>query len=444
MNNRRTANGHGNGNGEVAPDLGSFPNWTFRQIVTATLVALGVVLAFVLLIRFYMVVFVFFVAVALEVATRPAVVWLTRRGLRTWMAVLLVYLVLIALIGAIGWAVAPMLAGEVGTIAEQLPDYYERLRGWLQTSNSRMLRSIGSSLPLEPSLPVLLQAANTQAAAGATPWGMLSTISRGIFFALAIFALAFYWTLEGEVITRRLLMRMRRERREQTRALIAEMEGKIGGYFRGQAILCVIIGVVSTIAFFALGIPYALMLGLLMGIFEALPVIGPTLGAIPAVVITLAIAPDKVLLVVGVLVAIQVLENNLLVPRVMDESVGVNAIISILAITAFGILFGLGGAILAIPLAAIVQIFVNRMLFDLPMPEEVVASPAQTPDAANRNRFTVLRMEAQALAQDVRKNVRNATEENGQPDQEGEVAEDMIETIAKDLDNLLLQLEGRV
>ena len=97
MNNRRTANGHGNGNGEVAPDLGSFPNWTFRQIVTATLVALGVVLAFVLLIRFYMVVFVFFVAVALEVATRPAVVWLTRRGLRTWMAVLLVYLVLIAL-----------------------------------------------------------------------------------------------------------------------------------------------------------------------------------------------------------------------------------------------------------------------------------------------------------------------------------------------------------
>jgi hypothetical protein len=227
------------------------------------------------------------------------------------------------------------------------------------------------------------------------------------------------------------------------RNLIAEMEGKIGGYFRGQAILCVIIGAVSTLAFFVIGIPYALVLGLLMGIFEALPVIGPTLGAIPAVVITLAVAPDKVLLVIAVLVAIQVLENNLLVPRVMDESVGVNAIISILAIAAFGILFGLGGAILAIPLAAIVQIFVNRMIFDLPIPEEVVASPAQEPNAANRNRFTVLRMEAQALAQDVRKQVRNTSEENGRPDEEGEAAEDMIETIAKDLDSLLLQLEGR-
>jgi hypothetical protein len=237
-------------------------------------------------------------------------------------------------------------------------------------------------------------------------------------------------------------MRVSLARREQVRELIAEMEGKIGGYFRGQAILCVIIGVLSTLAFFVLGIPYALVLGLLMGLFEALPVIGPTLGAIPAVIITLAVAPDKAVLVVGVLVAIQVLENNLLVPRVMDESVGVNAIVSILAITAFGILFGLGGAILAIPLAAILQIFIKRLLFDLPMPEEVVAAPAQAAGAANRSQYTVLRLEAQALAQDVRKNVRS-TDENDSPDAESEAAEDLIEAIAQDIDSLLLQMEAR-
>ncbi|MCC6167276.1 MAG: AI-2E family transporter [Caldilineaceae bacterium] len=439
--------------GSTPLGFGPFPRWTMRQVIGATLVALGVVLGFVLLVRFYMVVFIYFVAVALEVATRPAVAWLTRRGLRAWMAVLLVYLLMLLFAAAVLWAVAPMLAEQTATIIERLPDYYQRLRDWLQTSSSRLLRSLGAALPLELSLPELLAftqvqnttdaAAGTEVAAATSPWGWLGTVSKAVFLTLALFALAFYWALEGEVIVRRFLMRIPLDRRDLVRGLITEMEGKIGGYFRGQAILCVIIGVLSTLAFFVLRIPYALILGLLMGIFEALPVIGPTLGAIPAVIITLAVAPDKVILVVGALVTIQVLENNLLVPRVMGESVGVNAIVSILAITAFGILFGLAGAILAIPLAAILQIFINRMLFDLSMPEEVVAMPAKAASVANRNQYTVLRMEAQALAQDVRKNVRNTdVEEAGNPDEESQVAEDMIETVAKDIDGLLLQMEG--
>jgi hypothetical protein len=187
-------------------------------------------------------------------------------------------------------------------------------------------------------------------------------------------------------------------------------------------------------------VPYALVLGVLMGIFEAIPIIGPTLGAIPAVVITLATAPDKVVWVVVALVAIQVLENNLLVPRVMDQSVGVNAIVSILAIAAFGVLFGLGGAILAIPLAAILQILFNRMLFDLPAPEEMVDSPAPG-ENGKRDRLAMLRLETQELVQDVRKQVRNE-EGAGEPDPRGEEAEDLIESVALDLDNLLMELEG--
>lgn len=445
------------GTAESQPPDGwaSLPDWSFRQTLIATLVALSVVLGFVLLVRFYMVVFIVFVAIALEVATRPAVAWLTQRGLRPWIAVIVIYLLLLAFVAGILWAVAPMLIEQAATITERLPDDYQRLRDWLQTAGSRLLRSLGAALPLQLSIAELVQSASAgvgtttggaasaaDAAAVTTPWGLFGAVSRAIFLTLTIFALAFYWTLEGGAITLRLLLRIPLTQRDQVRNLIAEMEGKIGGYFRGQAILCVIIGAVSTLAFFVLRIPYALVLGLLMGIFEALPVIGPTLGAIPAVIITLAIAPDKVLLVVAVLVAIQVLENNLLVPRVMDESVGVNAIVSILAITAFGILFGLGGAILAIPLAAILQIFVNRMLFDLPIPEEMVATPAQRAGAANRGQYTVLRMEAQALVQDVRKQVRTG-DENDSPDEEGEAAEDMIETIAQDIDSLLLHLEAR-
>jgi predicted PurR-regulated permease PerM len=417
-----------------------FPNWTMRQVIIATLVALSVVLAFVLFYRFYMVVFIFFVAVALEVATRPAVAWLERRGVRRWLSVLIIYAILLALLAGLVWLIAPLLMAQVGEIMAQAPSYYQRLRDWLQTSESRLLRSLGTVLPLELSLPALMPAAP----APTTPWEMVRTAGGALFVALAVLLLAFYWTLENELIIRRLMLRTSMERREQARALLAEMEGKIGAYFRGQAILCVIVGVLSILVFFLLGVPYALMLGLLMGIFEAIPVIGPTLGAIPAVVITLAAAPDKVIWVVAALVAIQVLENNLLVPRVMDQSVGVNAIVSILAITAFGVLFGLGGAILAIPLAAILQILVNHTLFDLPIPEEVVGAPSAENGGAQENgkrdRITVLRLETQELVQDVRKQVRSQ-DAPAEPDLHGEEAEDLIESIAQDLDSLLRQME---
>ncbi|HXF62298.1 MAG TPA: AI-2E family transporter [Caldilineaceae bacterium] len=434
---------------ENAPPGGyAFPNWTLRQVIMGTIVALGVVLAFVLLYRFYMVVFIFFVAVALEVATRPVVVWLERRGLRRWMSVLLLYIILLAALIGLVWAIAPLLAAQIGSILEQAPDYYQQARDWLQTHQSRLLRTIGTSLPLELSLPQLAPAGAAGEAVPTTPWGIIRAAGSAFFVALAIFLLAFYWTLEYELVTRRLMLRIPLDRREQARALLYEMEGKIGGYFRGQAILCVIVGAVSILVFFLLGIPYALMLGLLMGVFEAIPVIGPTLGAIPALALTLATAPDKVLWVAAALVAIQVLENNLLVPRVMDESVGVNAIVSILAITAFGVLFGLGGAILAIPLAAIIQIGVNRALFNMPMPEEVVATPANGAGGADENgkrdRLTVLRMEAQALAQDVRKQARNADGNDAvEPESASEDAEDLIEGIAQDLNNLLIEMEGR-
>ena len=238
---------------------------------------------------------------------------------------------------------------------------------------------------------------------------------------------------------RKLLLRVPQERREEVRKVIGEMEGKIGAYFRGQIILCVIVGVMSGLAFFWLAVPNALVLGGLMGIFEALPVIGPTLGAVPAILMTLAVAPEKALWVIIALTAIQGIENNLLVPRIMDQSVGVNAIVSILAIAAFGLLFGLGGAILAIPLAAMLQILLKRFLFTIATPDEVNESNPLTPPNS-RDQIGKLRLEAQELAQDVRKQARS---ESALPEDDNEHIEDLIEAIAVDLDSWLIQAKER-
>jgi hypothetical protein len=134
-----------------------------------------------------------------------------------------------------------------------------------------------------------------------------------------------------------------------------------------------------------------------------------------------------------------VLENNLLVPRVMDQSVGVNAVVTMLAIAAFGALFGIVGAILAIPLAAILQILLNRLLFESPPVEEATNGSAETA-GIGRSHVGVLRLEAREVALAVRKQAR--TTESPTPTDDDELASDEIEAIAAGLDQYLAAVEA--
>lgn len=415
-------------------------HWTVRRMTTATMTVLAVVLGFLLLYRFYMIVFLFFVALSLTVALEPAVKWLQQRGIRKEHGIIIVFALLGIFAGALLWLMGPPLISQVQQVVADLPDYYASLRTFLLESNVGLLRGVGRALPNQLSLPALAATAGADNENGGFTWRYLNLTVSTLFAILGVFFLVYYWTREGDLILRKLLLRAPAARREEWRRLIDEVNGKIGGYFRGQVLLCVIVAVCSTIAFLLLGIPNAVMLGLVMGLFEAVPVIGPTLGAIPAVLMTLATAPEKTLWVIGALVAIQVLENNLLVPRVMDETVGVNAVVSMVAIAAFGALFGIVGAILAIPLAAILQIVLNRLLFAAPALEEATPE-APAPTVAGRSHLDVLRLEARQLAHDLRKQIRG---DNGE-----EVAEldtdqtsDEIEAIAIDLDHYLARVEA--
>jgi predicted PurR-regulated permease PerM len=215
------------------------------------------------------------------------------------------------------------------------------------------------------------------------------------------------------------------------------MGGTIGSYFRGQAILCVLVGILSLLGYWLIGLPYALGLALVMAIFEAVPMIGPTLGAIPAILVAFSTTPEQVLWVLGVVMVIQVLENNLLVPRVMNQSVGVNPIVSILSIAAFGSLFGLGGAILAIPLAAMLQIVFTRLFFRLPSADELVVV-AQPAGRTERNVASKIRLQAQELVVDVRKSLRS---DDSAVEPEIEKIQDNLEAIALELDSLLSRAE---
>jgi hypothetical protein len=209
------------------------------------------------------------------------------------------------------------------------------------------------------------------------------------------------------------------------------METKIGFFIAGQGFLCVVIGAIALVAYLLIGLPNALVLALIAGVLEAVPMIGPLLGAIPAALVALSLGPDKLIWVIVATVIIQQLENSLLVPRVMNRAVGVNPFVTLLALFAFSSFYGVAGALMAIPLAAIIQLVFNHFVFH---PTTVEPDISAGRDYASR-----LRYEAQDLAQDLRKQARikkRGTELG--VDQIDQVM-DEIETITTDLDALLAQ-----
>jgi predicted PurR-regulated permease PerM len=409
--------------------------WTASRVVMVTLTVLAVALGFTLLLRFYAVIFILFVAIVLSIAIRPATEGLHRLRLPTAAAVILVYVALLAVAALFVLLVAPLIIEQVSALVVKVPDYYGAIRGELVHSPILLVRGLAYQLPANLAVNVLPAPAPAPAAAsgGAKPapsidlFLVADSSLKIIFVATSILALAFYWTLNGARNVRALLLRVPSERRDTIRDLIAEMENKVGAFLRGQVIVCASVGGAMLVALLIIGLPYALSLGLLAGIFELIPILGPTLGAIPALLVALATAPDKVLWVIVAVIIIQQLESNLLIPRVMDKSVGVNPVVTILSIGAFGALLGLPGALLAIPLAAVIQVVIGHLVY---------ATTPAIPLEQGRNKASVLRYEAQQLMQDVRKEVREK-DEVVKP--ESDQVEDLIESIATDIDSLLAQ-----
>jgi hypothetical protein len=168
------------------------------------------------------------------------------------------------------------------------------------------------------------------------------------------------------------------------------------------------------------------------GVMEAIPMIGPILGAIPAALVALSIAPAKIVWVIVATLVIQQVENSLLVPRIMRKAVGINPFVSLLAVFAFSSLLGLAGALMAIPLAAILQLLLDRFVFHPAAMEPEVS--------AGRDYASRLRYEAQDLAQDLRKQARFKKWGSDQRVKQIDHVLDEIETITTDLDSLLAQV----
>jgi predicted PurR-regulated permease PerM len=401
--------------------------WDARRIFLGNLVVLGVAACFLILYRFAAALFILFAGIALGMAVKPGVERLRRHGVPRWAGALAIYAALGAVFTGVMTVSVPVVASEVASVITDAPRQVEGLRRQLATSESRTLRRIAAYLPPTP-------------AAGAAP-GLDATtvvsygaaVGRSALTIVAVLLLGFYWTLEGERRTRALALFAPLERRRAALGFVTEVERTVGAYLRGQSLVCVIIGLLAFVLYHAMGLPHAGMLGLIYALGEAVPVLGPILGTATAAIAALAIQPSLIFWVVAGAVALQLIENYVLIPRVMVRAVGINPFVTLLAITAFGSVLGVAGAVLAIPMAAIVQLVVNRSLLG--------ADAQRRGPPVGRDHRSVIRYGVRELVSDLRKRARDGGGRRRSPSTER--LEDALEGIAVDLDRILAERQGR-
>lgn len=412
--------------------------WTTRQIVLTTISVVCVFLTFWLLYRLQTLILFLFISIVIGTAIRPGVDRLQRRGMSRTNGVIVIYFLVIAFLVGFLALILPLIADQATEFSSHIPQYYSQVRSVLIDSNNRLLQNIGLRIPSQLSLFV---------SKDPTAEGLLNQVTQTVLYAnliikgilsiLAVFLLAYYWTQESNQVIRTLIRLIPLERRHQTEQFLYAADRMIGGYVRGQGILCLTVGTAAAIFYSFMGLPYALVLGVVAGIMEMIPIFGPALGAIPALLTALSVDPQKAIWVLISTGVIQASENIWLVPRIMKNSMGVNPIIILLSLVAFGSIFGFPGAVLAIPLAAMIQLILNRLL-------------ASTIENSNGQQF--LDKEASVLTlMDESKRLMDIFSETAQNDPSffKEISHDdrvEIKTIMHDLDDVLQKLkeEGEV
>jgi predicted PurR-regulated permease PerM len=301
------------------------------------------------------------VSILLAAALDPVVDWVRRRSRFTRATtVLTVYAIFTVLVAALLLLVVPAAVDELTTLSQRAPELLEDVRTMiaglepeaLRTAVERIIdtaeQSLGAQANVSPDAEVIVQASLTAADA--------------IISVITVLSLTFFWMIGREPMQRFGLALLPADQRAVVREAWNVAEARLGQWVRGQLLLMTTVGVASAIAYLLLGLENALVLGVIAGVAELIPIVGPAIGAIPALVSALVTGgPELALLVAGVYVVIQVLEGNVLVPMIMRNAVGLPPFLVIVSLLVGASVAGLVGALLAIPVAATIVVILERV-----------------------------------------------------------------------------------
>lgn len=282
------------------------------------------------------------------------------------MAILVVYLFFSAFTGVILWTVLPRLVTELETIVRKLPDQARHLEEMGQGTIDSLNR-IDLPTTIRDGLNILMERIEIALENLA---GKFTVVLMGAFANIVSLIispiLAFYFLRDHKSMRERTLQYVPAKYRGDVQNIMREINIALNGFFRGQLLVCLFVGIFIYAGLFFLKIPYALFIGLLAGLFDIIPYFGPVLGFLPAAAFALMKSPLTVLWVFLIFVAANQIENGIISPKIIGDRVGLHPLIVIFAVFVGGDLMGIVGMLLAIPVAATIRVILEYFLLRKP------------------------------------------------------------------------------
>jgi predicted PurR-regulated permease PerM len=300
-----------------------------------------------------------FIAIILASGLQPFIAWI--RGhlpIGRGPTILLVYGAFLAVVIAMALFVLPAALGQLERTIASLPPFLDRAREWADT-----IRPAG----LGRGITSLIDAAARlipKPGAAPVPGQVVEiglTVAETLTSVVTLLTVVYFWLTEHARLQRYALAFVPTDRRKRARDVWNAAETRLGMWVRGQLILMASIGVATSIAYTLLGVPAALLLGLIAAIAEAIPIVGPLLGAIPAILVAATVSPELAVVVAVIYLVVQFVEGNVLVPVVMRNTIGISPFLVILSVLIGGAAGGFVGALLAVPIAAAGEVLIEGL-----------------------------------------------------------------------------------
>jgi len=267
-----------------------------------------------------------------------------------------VILLLGAIIGLGGWAMAPQIDEQASKLAKEIPAAVEHLQSEVQ--RHPVLKRFAAELP--PPEEIVKQMGNLMPNAGLFFGGVIGALGNVII----ILFVGIYFAATPQVYTSGIIRLVPQSKRGRAREVHRELGHTLSSWLLGKAASMLIVGVTTAIGLSLLGVPLALILGIIAGLLDFIPYIGPVMAGVPAVLLALAISPDLALYTLLLFVGIQLVEGYVLQPLIEARAVDLAPALVIVMQLVFGTLFGFAGVALATPLAACLAVLVEMLYIE--------------------------------------------------------------------------------
>jgi predicted PurR-regulated permease PerM len=277
-----------------------------------------------------------------------------RRRIPRWLAILAIYIVIVGVFVVVGLMVIPPLVAQAWQLWDKLPVEFNRLQTFL-VRHKLMTRTI--------TLAEAVQSAPTGSGSNAveTLFVAVSSVLGGVFGVITVLILSFYLLIEASTMFDYIVRFVPAGRRADVTTAARDAVSKVSAWLRAQFLLAAVMGTFAAAGLGLMGVPYVYVVALVAALGETIPIVGPVIGGITAVAVASTVSAKLALGVGAYFFVLHQLEANVLVPKVMERRVGVSPVAVMVALLIGGALWGVIGAILAIPTAAILSVIVEDL-----------------------------------------------------------------------------------